>query len=182
VGKFYINKDINILNVSKEPMNLPTKTDYFNYFNDNRVPNAVAVTLTMKQRIESSDFRGRFGVTLDPIRVSENTRHFLNRVNQSVFGKGFLRYGKRLSVIPVTEGNAVIRLHIHMTLERPEHMNLGEFERLISECWSKTKFGYNDIQIKPIDHYEGWMGYILKNKSKSEGLQSSVDWDNVFLH
>ena len=166
----------------KVSMNLPTKTDYLDYFDQRRVPNPIAVTLTMKQRIESNDFKGRFGINLDPIKVSENTRHFLNRLNQSVFGKGFLRYGKRLSVIPVTEGNKFIRLHIHMTLERPDHMNLDEFEMLISQCWSKTKFGYNDIQIKPIDHYDGWMDYILKNKSKGEGLQSSVDWDNVFLH
>ncbi len=163
-------------------MKLPTKSDYLDYFDKRRVPNPVAVTLTMKQRIESNDFRGRFGVNLDPIKVSENTRHFLNRLNQSVFGKGFLRYGKRLSVIPVTEGNAVIRLHIHMTLERPEHLNLNEFERLISECWSKTTFGYHNIKIKPIYDYMGWIEYKLKSKSKDEGLHSSVDWDNVFLH
>ena len=51
-------------------MNLPTKTDYLDYFDQRRVPNPIAVTLTMKQRIESNDFKGRFGINLDPIKVS----------------------------------------------------------------------------------------------------------------
>ena len=53
-------------------MNLPTKSDYLDYFDQRRVPNPIAVTLTMKQRIESNDFKGRFGINLDPIKVSEN--------------------------------------------------------------------------------------------------------------
>ena len=163
-------------------MNLPTKTNYLDYLDQRRVPNPVSVTLTLKQRIECNDFKGRFGINLDPIKVSENTRHFMNRLNQSVFGKGFLRYGKRLSVIPVIEGNSFIRLHVHMTLEKPNHIDINEFEQLISKCWSKTKFGYNNIKIKPIDNYMGWVDYTLKNKSKGEGFRSSVDWDNVFLH
>ena len=163
-------------------MSFPVKSDYIDFFNNRRVPNAVSVTLTLKQRIESNDFRGRFGVTLDSIKVSENTRHFLNRLNQKVYGKSFLRFGKRLSVIPVIEGNAVIRQHVHMILERPDYININDFELLIYECWSKTKFGYNNILIKPIYNYSGWLDYILKNKSKNEDLHSSVDWDNVFLH
>ena len=94
-------------------MNLPTKSDYLDYFDQRRVPNPIAVTLTMKQRIESNDFKGRFGINLDPIKVSENTRHFLNRLNQSVFGKGFLRYGKRLSVIPVRRKQVYPFSHTH---------------------------------------------------------------------
>ena len=164
-------------------MNLPTKTDYLNYFDDNRVPNAVAVTLTLKQRVEINDFKGRFGTNLDSVKVSNNTRDFMNRLNQRIFRNSFKRNGKRLSVLPITEGNSFIRLHIHMTLERPDRLNLEEFSKLISKCWSETTFGHHDICIKPIDdNYLGWIEYKLKNKSKGEGLQYSVDWDNVFFH
>lgn len=166
----------------KVPMSLPTKSDYLDFFDNRRVPNAIAVTLTLKQRIESNDYKGRFGANLDLIKVSENTRQFMNRLNKRVFGNGFVRYGKRLSVIPVNEGDESIRHHVHMTLERPDRLSLIEFEKLVSECWSKTKFGYNNIQINPIDDYVGWVSYTLKIKTKGEGLQSSVDWDNVFLH
>ena len=167
----------------KVSMNLPTKTDYLNYFDDNRVPNAVAVTLTLKQRVEINDFKGRFGTNLDSVKVSNNTRDFMNRLNQRIFRNSFKRNGKRLSVLPITEGNSFIRLHIHMTLERPDRLNLEEFSKLISKCWSETTFGHHDICIKPIDdNYLGWIEYKLKNKSKGEGLQSSVDWDNVFFH
>jgi hypothetical protein len=163
-------------------MNLPKKPDYLNFFQNNPVPNPVALTLTLKQRVESNHLKGRFGENLDSLKVSENTRHFMNRLNQSVFGKGFTRYEKRLSVIPVIEGNSFIRLHIHMTLEKPDHLDLDEFRNMIFKCWSKTKFGYHNIEIKPIDNYLGWFDYKLKNRSKGEGLQSSVDWGNVFLH
>ena len=163
-------------------MNLPTKFDYLDFFQKKPVPNPIALTLTLKQRVERNHSKGRFGENLDRLKVSENTRHFMNRLNQSVFGKGFTRYGKRLSVVSVIEGNSFIRFHIHMTLEKPIHLDLDEFRNLIIKSWAKTKFGYHDVEIKPIDNYFGWFDYKLKNRSKGEGLQSSVDWDNVFLH
>lgn len=162
-------------------MKPPKKSDYVDYFSKNRIPNPVAVTPTMKQRIETTNCRGRYGFNLDLISASQNTKYFLNRLNQSAISKKFGRFGNGLCVIPVTEGNSVIRLHTHMVLERPEHRSFDEFEILIAKSWSKTNFGYNDIKIKPIDDYDGWMNYLFKNKSKGEGLQSSVDWANVKL-
>lgn len=163
-------------------MNLPTKFDYLEFFQSKVVPNPVALTLTLKQRLEQNHIQGRYGEKLDPIKASKNTRHFMNRLNQTIFGKGFIRYGKRLCVVPIIEGNSYIRLHIHMTLEKPVHLDLDEFKNMIIKCWTKTKFGYYDIQIKEIDDYYGWFDYKLKNRSKGEGLHSSVDWDNVYLH
>lgn len=161
---------------------LSTKTDYLDWFDRERIKNPLAVTLTLKQRLESNTFRGKFGSKVDLIKVSENTRHFLNRLNQSVYGKGFTRYNKRLSVIPVMEGNSYIRFHIHMTLEKPNHIDQIEFEMLITECWLNTHYGYNNIKINPIHDYMGWISYKLKTKSKSDGVHSSVDVDNVSLN
>ena len=165
----------------KVSLGLPTKNDYLDYFDSRRVSNPLAVTLSLKQRIELNDFKG-LGLKIDKTETSKNTRHFLNRLNQSVFGKGFNRYNRRLAAIPVIEGNSFIRFHVHLTLQRPDHIEPRIFEKLIYDCWSKTTFGYHNIKIKPIYDYMGWIEYKLKSKSKDEGLHSSVDWDNVFLH
>jgi hypothetical protein len=159
----------------------PNKSDFLKEFTDRPIPNPVALTLTLKQRVESNDFRGRFGSSIDPIKVSENTRHFLNRLNQKVYGKKFTRFKKCLSVIPVIEGNKNIRLHVHMAIEKPEHLTFEEFEKLIRENWSKTKYGYKDIWIRPTYDYLGWIDYMLKNYSKEKNLSDSVDVCNLHL-
>jgi hypothetical protein len=69
-----------------------------------------------------------------------------------------------------------------MVIEKPEHLNFEQFKELIEETWSKTKYGYKDNKIKPIYDYIGWIDYMIKTYSKSEGIQSSVDLDNVYLH
>lgn len=163
-------------------MNNKRNTDLEDWFNEKRVSNPIAVTLTLKQKVETDKFRGRFGTPIDSIKISENIRHFMNRLNQQIFKKAFVRFGKRLSVIPVIEGNSRIRYHVHMTLQKPDCLDLPEFHSLISKCWVETQYGYNNIKIKPIYDYEGWISYTLKSKSKVGGIQSSVDLDNVFLH
>jgi len=156
--------------------------ELINWFVSTPVHNPYAVTLTLKQRTEVNTFKGRFGSSIDREKVSTNLRYFMNRLNQSVYGKGFLRYGKRLSVIPVVEGNDSIRIHVHLVLECPTHINRETFESLVRECWLKTNFGHKNIDLKPVHDYRGWVNYILKNKSKIDGVQSSVDLENVFLH
>ncbi len=46
--------------------------------------NCFGVSLTLKQSVE--------GVHLDEIRASRDLRHFLNRLNSSVYGKRFKRF------------------------------------------------------------------------------------------
>lgn len=159
----------------------PNKNDYLKEFTDRPVPNPVAVTLTLKQRIEGNNCRGRFGSSIDPIKVSDNTRHFLNRLNQKVYGKKFTRFNKCLSVIPVIEGNKDIRWHVHMAIEKPVHLTFEEFEKLIFENWSKTTYGYENVRIRPTYDYLGWIDYMLKNYSKVENLSDSVDVCNLHL-
>jgi len=161
---------------------IPEKSDYLAFFDSRRVANPLALTLTLKQRTQGSGLVGGTGRKIDPISISQNTRHFLNRVNQSVYSNGFTRYGKRLSVIPIIEGNYSVRYHVHMTLQKPPFQDHWEFAKLINDCWNKTSLGYKDIDVRTINDYSGWIDYKLKNRTKSEGIHSSVDWDNVFLH
>jgi hypothetical protein len=143
-----------------------------------RIPNPLSVTLTVKQRIEGQ-FRKSFSSKVDKESLSVNIRHFMNRLNKSVYGSSFNRYDKRLSVIPVFEGNDLIRNHIHLTLQRPDHIDLVTFEKLISDSWLKTKYGYQNICVKEIYDYRGWLDYQLKSKSKGSNVSCFIDWGNL---
>ena len=85
--------------------------------------NCFGVTLTLKQSAE--------GVYLDEIRASQNLRHFLNRLNSSVYGKRFKRFGQKLNVVPVLERSSTHRLHYHLILQNPYPENPALFTRLV---------------------------------------------------
>ena len=132
------------------------------------IRNPMAVTLTCKQRIGSE--------ALDEIKLQQNIGHFLNRLNYRLFKKAFSRFGKQLGYISVIEGNQTTRLHVHMMLERPDHVSPEYMDALIYQCWNKTKFGYTNTRTEPVRD-DGWLHYILKYRTKSEGVQSSLDWN-----
>ena len=137
-----------------------------------RIPNPLSVTLSEKQKVDTE--------WIDNQKSSVNFRHFMNRLNQTVYGKRFLRYDKRLFVFPVQEGTKHTRHHLHLILELPSNYDIDEFRELICKCWSKTRFGYSQVDVKPmIDR--GWLRYQLKNRSKSQDVLSSIDVDNLYL-
>lgn len=97
----------------------------------------------------------------------------MNRLNYSVFGKRFQKYGTRLNVVPVLERSSTNRLHYHVTIQNPYPDNPAAFTRLIESEWAKTRFGYVQTHIDElIDH--GWTDYITKSKTASDG----IDWEN----
>ena len=65
------------------------------YFRNCELDQCLGVSLTLKQCVD--------GTFLDEIKASQNLRHFMNRLNSSVFGKAYQRFQKRLRVIPVLE-------------------------------------------------------------------------------
>jgi len=144
----------------REELILATKE----FIENDPIPNALAVTLTFKQ------------VTLIDSEAKKCVRHFMNRLNYKVYGKRFQRHGKKLSILPVFEGNRNVRLHVHLSLEQPESLSFDKYSKLIHESWGKTNFGHRNIDIQP--QYDGWIGYLLKHKSKSDGVLSSIDWEN----
>ena len=133
--------------------------------------NATAVTLTMRKRVG--------GRVADEIVASENLLHFRNRLNQAVLGSRAKRYGAKLLMVAVREMSADHRLHYHCIIDRPYHCSLERFSHIIREQWSKTDFGYHQIDIQ--DQADtGWTDYILKQRQKSS-LLDSIDWANCHL-
>jgi hypothetical protein len=145
-----------------------------NYIDRTTWQNPYAVTLTLKQGISEN---GAY-TALDTIRASENLRHFRNRLNQSVFGKGYKK--KQLSVrcFAVYEGTATVRGHYHLCLDRPENVTREQLEAHIEKQWRATTWGRKIIDIEPCSHLDGWLNYITKRRSKSD-IASSIDWFNT---
>ena len=125
-----------------------------------------AVTLTMKQNNN--------GVTLDTVTASQNLRHFLNILNQTIFGNAFRRFGKKLKVIPVIEMSAWDRLHYHLSLEKPDFISEEQFNQLIASSWMKTDFARREIDVQKI-YSSGWTSYCLKGR---DPLQA-IDFENL---
>jgi hypothetical protein len=150
-----------------------------NFCKRRSVSDCVGVSLTMKQNDQ--------GVSLDEVRASENLKHFLNFLNRTVFRKQYSRFRKKLAVLPVLERSSSGRWHFHLTLEKPQTFAcapdrpvLSEiernvaFEKLIKQCWKKTKFGYSQVHV---DHAVTgrWLDYSLKDSDVGDG----VDWRHI---
>ena len=116
---------------------------------------SLAVTLTMKQQDGPT--------TIDEILASQNLRHFINRFSKRAFGNASSRHGRRVSVIPVLERSYAGRWHYHLAMANP-FPTLGECDLAIRECWAKTRWGYNEIDIQPLHNRVGWINYITKSR------------------
>ena len=150
------------------------------FVDEHPIPNALAVTLTLKTCFYPETTKGKGRVTLDQFNELKTIRHFMSRLNQKVYGNAYRRYGRRLSVLPVIEGFGNCKRHVHLSLEQPESRSLAEYTKLIRECWIKTNFGNYDIDVQ--SQYGDWIGYLLKQKSKfgNDGIQLSVDPENLY--
>jgi len=135
------------------------------YVKDFDVNNTFGVTLTLRQGIKNQK--------LDDISCSQNLRHFLNVLNQKVFGNRVKRFNKRLRVLPILEISKGNRLHYHLTLENPFPKDPNRFSDLIEVVWNKTKFGHRHIHIHKNVNWE-WNDYITKFNNSSD----QVDWMN----
>lgn len=151
------------------------------YFDNFKFDDPIAVTLTLKRVSFFTDNGTRTQTYLDDIKTSQNIRHFLNRLNQRVFGHRFRRFGKRLKVIPVIEGDNNTRPHVHFTFDIPNHLSKDDFTVMLRECWGLTHFGYHQFDSTQIYNLSGWIDYKLKTRSK-EDFTRSVDWENVSLN
>jgi hypothetical protein len=97
----------------------------------------------------------------------------MNRLNASVHGKAFKRFGRRLNVIPSIEKSSEGRLHYHLVLQDPYPDDPQRTKALIEEQWGRTCFGYRQTHVHwQIDR--GWTDYITKLRTASDG----IDWEN----
>lgn len=135
------------------------------YVIDFDVNNTFGVTLTLRQGIKNQK--------LDEISCSQNLKHFLNVLNQKVFGNRVKRFNKRLRVLPILEMSKGNRLHYHLTLENPYPKDPNRFSDLIEVVWNKTKFGHRHIHIHKNVNWE-WNDYITKFNNSND----QIDWMN----
>lgn len=142
------------------------------YYRDHQVPNPVNITLTQKQVVD--------GQHIDDATSEANFKHFRNLLNSRLFGNAFKRHGRQLSILVVRESGAWHRHHIHAVIEKPSSLTTEEFITTVIQCWTKTKFGYNEHHFEePVDQYRatGWINYCLKKRTKTD-VASSIDWAN----
>ena len=141
------------------------KEDLKKYVVDFDVNNTFGVSLTLKQGIKNQK--------LDDISCSQNLKHFLNILNQKVFGNQVKRFNKRLRVLPVLEVSKGNRLHYHLTLENPFPQDPNRFSDLIEVVWNNTKFGHRHVHIHKNVNWE-WNDYITKFNNSND----QIDWMN----
>lgn len=138
-----------------------------------------AVTLTMRQCVTVPN--GTTSVTqwLTDTAATQNMRHFLNKLDRSVFGKAAVRFGKRIGCVPVLEGTGGKRLHYHAVIDCPRPELAGDFPLLIADAWRTTMWGYWQVDCqRDADH--GWLRYITKGRDKPN-LADAIDWTNLRL-
>jgi hypothetical protein len=131
-----------------------------------------AVTLTMKQRVESME--------LDSIACSRNFNHFSNRLNKAILRNSFTRYGNRIPMIAVLEKSYSQRYHYHTMIDRPDHVTRDEFKEVVCDCWNRTLWGYRENDFQFDGSTAGWIDYITKLSTK-ETYSDYIDWQNFHV-
>jgi hypothetical protein len=115
---------------------------------------------------------------IDEHQCKRSFQVFTNRLNQAVCA--VRRHNKRLRVLPVLEKGEVRSLalraserryngrwHIHCAIALPSHVDAETLENLINDCWAKVDWGYDRVLIRSGTD-RGWVGYMLKDRQKSE--------------
>ena len=127
--------------------------------------NPFAVTLTMTTNVWRD--------------VSQNFRHFMNRLNQRLLGNSFRLSGKSLRVLPIVEGDSIINPHYHCVIDNPFPDRDMEFVNSVRHAWWKTELRKPEVHVEKMKD-DGWIDYIMKRRSKTS-VMDSVDWQNTHL-
>ena len=138
-----------------------------------------AVTLTLKQSVTVPNGIMSTKLWLTETVAAQNLRHFLNKLNRSVFGKSAARFGKGVGCIPVLEGGRDRRLHYHAVIDCPLPDLVAGFPLLITDHWRSTQWGYCQVDCQT-DPDDGWLTYITKFRDKPN-FADAIDWTNLRL-
>ena len=137
-----------------------------------------ALTLTLKPYRTVLTERGEIREALTKDNASANMRHFINRLNASLYGNAAKRYGKSITILATVEGEATNKLlHYHCAIGNlPDTLNEQTIHCKIKAAWEQTNFGNQQVNIQRMQT-SGWLGYM----SKEVGLHNTdvVDWENV---
>lgn len=167
--------------MSKVYKKTPEELTVENYITSFNWSDAYCLTLTLKEAavyFYEKTFIPHY-VKGNEINYSRNLQHFLNRINNKVFGNAYWRFNKRLKTFAVYEGGkGGIRPHFHLLVEASPYHDDTEFEKLIHKEWTKTNYGHDEVKVKKFISNFGWEEYISKEYSKTN-LYESIDWGNV---
>lgn len=147
----------------------------------------VRADLTFRQVIcaDSADrhleHRNRRKMWINDRHATDNISLFLHRLNYSCFRSAYKRYGKRIKVSSAIQGGVSIlreergtkRLHAHLLLEKPNHIDFDAFRAAITKNWVSTKWGYNELNIEMIKSLSGSAAYQVIEKMDALDIQNT---------
>jgi hypothetical protein len=137
-----------------------------------------AVTLTLKQSRPVMTNRGLIREPLTIYSANANMRHFVKRLNASLYGNAVKRAGKGIAILAVLEGKQSRKqLHYHCAIGNlPESQCEAAIRAKIRSAWQLTNFGNEQIDIQLIQT-TGWVGYLAKEMGR--GNTDALDWENT---
>jgi len=161
------------------------KQEYINWFYQSKIPNPVFITFSEKQVFNSvNNYGENIKTYINNELSSKNFKHFSNLLNKKLFKKSFHRFNKRLQTFISHETTGDNRHHIHGIIEQPTWIDNIKFDKLVSELFAKTDYGYRHHHITRAHEHEdglrGWVGYMLKEKTNND-FSLWVDLENCYL-
>lgn len=137
-----------------------------------------AVTLTLKPYRSILTERGLIRESLTHYSAQSNMRHFINRLNASVYGNTAKRYGRSITLQPMLEGEATNKLlHYHCAVGNfPQTLSQDAITKKIESAWHQTAFGNKQVHVRPI-YSNGWQHYI----NEDVGYKNADVLDSVNL-
>jgi hypothetical protein len=122
--------------------------------------------LTLQTRVVPS--RDSIKRDMQRADVAEDARHFWRRVNYKLWRVAAKRFPEKCSLMTLSflEGGMFApdgfrTFHFHVGVGKvPSSVGLLEFTKLICSEWAKTRYGTNDIDLKPAS--TGMLNYVTK--------------------
>jgi len=136
------------------------------------------VTLHFKRCLYGID--GGLVEILNPYIATATVTQFLNLLNRQALGSAYVRHGRRLGVISVSEGDGDtgLPLHYHLQIECPRFDLESRMKEMIEHTWARMDWG-NEVHAIPYVN-DGWTTYITKLRSKLD-IGEAIDWENTQL-
>lgn len=122
----------------------------------NQGPFDLAVTVNLKKRHPIHQIN-------NSIEQAEKSGYWLiKRLNESIFKRKYRAGYKQLNLICCVEkGSIKKRLHLHLALGIPTHINQSEFIDNLKKIHKKMDWAYGGIHLSPY-LTDGWIEYISK--------------------
>lgn len=116
-----------------------------------------------------------------------NIAMFCERLNYACYKHAYKRYGKRLEIVSAIEGgkddwrenrftrDKEKRLHTHILLQLPKHIDFDDFATLIRKHWFATEWGYVENKVERIKSKYRCARYNTKT------TPDAIDLENTFF-